>query len=114
MSGARHGDLRGPGSVGQKARRAEVEGPLSLAVMIDEGQAAPVRCQFRGQRVIGHTGTADQRHDSADIDHVLRLDTQQMQPQAFGGFADERNSCQSQETGGIWRPRKAFEKGDFH
>lgn len=82
-------------------------------VMVDEGQAAPVRCQFRGQRVIGDAAAADQWHDGADIDHVLRLDAQQMQPQAVGGFADERNSGQPQETGGVGRSRKAFEEGDF-
>ncbi len=43
---------------------------LPGAVVIDEGEAPPVRGQARRQRVIGDAGAAYERHDRADVDQI--------------------------------------------
>ncbi|WP_165778399.1 hypothetical protein [Mesorhizobium wenxiniae] len=48
--------------------------------MIDENDAAAVRCQAGRQRVIGDAGAADERHDRADIDQILGFDAEKMKP----------------------------------
>jgi hypothetical protein len=109
MSG--NGKLRGCGTVGEGARGGEAEMLLLGAVVIDESEAPPMRGQAGRQRVIGDTGAADERHDRADIDQILGLDAEQMQPRAVRCFADERYPGQAQEAGWIRRPRESFEEG---
>ena len=111
MSGK--GKLRGCGTVCKGARRGEAEMLLFGAVVIDESEAPPVRGQAGRQRVIGDTGAADERHDRADIDQILGLDAEQMEPRAVCRFADEWYPGQAQEAGRIGRPRKSFEEGRF-
>lgn len=109
-----NGELRSRGTVGKGARRGEAERPLLSAIVIDEGEAATVRCQARRQRVIGDTGAADERHDRADIDQILGLDAKQMKPHAVRHLADKGYAGQTQKAGRVRRPRKAFEEGRFN
>jgi hypothetical protein len=109
-----NGELRSGGTVCKGARRGEAERLLLIAIVIDESEAAAVRCQARRQRVIGDSGAADERHDRADIDQILGLDAQQMKPHAVRHLADKGYAGQSQKAGWVRRPRKAFEEGGFN
>jgi hypothetical protein len=109
MSG--NGELRGCGTIRQGARSGKAEMLLFRSVVIDESEAPPVGGQASRQRVIGDAGTADERHDRADIDQILGLDAEQVEPGAFGRFAHERDPGQAQEAGWIGRARKSFEEG---
>lgn len=109
MSGK--GKLRGRGTVCEGARSGKAKTLLLRSVAIDESEAPPVRGQTGRQRVIGDTGAADERHDRTDIDQILGLDTEQMEPRAVCRFADERYPGQAQEAGRIRRPRKPFKEG---
>jgi len=106
-------ELRSGGTVRKTARRGEAERPLLTAIVIDEGEAAAVRCQARRQRVIGNAGAADERHDRANVDQILGLDAKQMEPHAVRRLADKGYAGQPQKAGRVRRPRKAFEKGGF-
>lgn len=111
MSG--NGELRGGGTVGKGARRGEAEMFLLGAIVIDESKAAAVRRQARRQRMIGDASTSDERHDSTDIDQILGLDPQQMQPHAIFHLADKRYAGKTQKARRVRRPRKAFQEGRF-
>lgn len=108
-----NGELRSGGTVREGARRGEAEWLLLGAIVINEGEAAAVRCQARGQRMIGDAGAADERHDRADVDQILGLDAQQMKPHAVRHFADKGYAGKPQEAGRVRCPRKAFEEGGF-
>ena len=95
------------------ARGGKAEMLPLRSVVIDESEAPPVGGQAGRQRVIGDAGAADERHDRADIDQILGLDAEQMEPRAVRRFADERYPGQAQEAGRVRRPRKSFEEGRF-
>jgi hypothetical protein len=106
-------ELCSSGMVREGSRGSKAETPLFRAVMIDKGKAPPVRSQLRRQRMIGHAGAADERHDRAYVDKIFGLDAQQMEPQAVRRFAYEGYAGKAQEAGWIGRTRKPFEKGRF-
>lgn len=108
-----NGELRSGGTVRKGARRGEAERLLLSAIVIDESEAAAVRCQARRQWVIGDAGAADERHDRADVDQILGFDTQEMKPHAVRPLADKGYAGQTQKAGWVRRPRKAFEEGGF-
>jgi hypothetical protein len=108
-----NGELRSGGTIRKGARRGEAERLLLSAIVIDESEAAAVRCQARRQRVIGDAGAADERHDRADVDQILGFDAQEMKPHAVGPLADKGYAGQTQKAGWVRRPRKAFEEGGF-
>lgn len=109
-----NGELRSGGTVRKGARRGEAEWLLLIAIVIDESEAAAVRCQACRQRVIGDAGAADERHDRADVDQILGLDAKQMKPHAVRPLADKGYAGQAQKAGWVRRPRKAFEEGGFN
>lgn len=109
-----NGESRSGGTVRESARRGEAEGLLLTAIVIDESEAAAVRCQARRQRVIGDAGATDERHDRADIDQILGLDAKQMKPHAVRPLADKGYTGQAQKAGWVRRPRNAFEEGGFN
>jgi hypothetical protein len=99
--------------VGEGACSGEAKMLLFGAVVIDESEAPPVRGQAGRQRVIGDASAAEERHDRADIDHILGLDSQQMEPRAVFHLANEGYPGQAQEAGWVRRPGKSFEEGRF-
>lgn len=109
-----NGELRSGGTVRKGARRGEAERLLLSAIVIDECEAAAMRRQARRQRVIGDAGTADERHDGADVDQVIGLDAKQMKPHAVRHLADKGYAGQAQKAGWVRRPRKALEEGGFN
>lgn len=109
-----NGELRSGGTVCKGARRGEAERLLHIAIVIDENEAAAVRCQAGRQRVIGDAGAADERHDRADVDQILGLDAKQMKPHAVCRLADKGYAGQTQKAGWVRCPRKAFEEGGFN
>ncbi|SJM29365.1 hypothetical protein [Mesorhizobium delmotii] len=111
---AGNGELRSGGTVCKGARRGEAERLLLIAIVIDESEAAAVRCQARRQRVIGDAGAADERHDRADVDQILGFDAQEMKPHAVRRLADKGYAGQAQKAGWVRRPCKAFEEGGFN